>query len=157
MALEDDIVIFQHVPTFAVLGKQALRILAIGAESRTLQSGAVLFRAGDHADAGYLVQQGSVLLEQGAGADSQSYTVGAGTLLAELALFTDVVSPVTATAQETDHGLTHFAQPVPQDAGRLSDRRQEIARYHRPPRRRLDARPDGHAEDDRYRVAAAAI
>ena len=100
MALEDDIVIFQHVPTFAVLGKQALRILAIGAESRTLQSGAVLFRAGDHADAGYLVQQGSVLLEQGAGADSQSYTVGAGTLLAELALFTDVVSPVTATAQE---------------------------------------------------------
>ncbi len=100
MALEDDIVIFQHVPTFAVLGKQALRILAIGAESRTLQSGAVLFHAGDHADAGYLVQQGSVLLEQGAGAEGESYTVGAGTLLAELALFTDVVSPVTATAQE---------------------------------------------------------
>jgi CRP-like cAMP-binding protein len=101
MALEDDIVIFQHVPTFAVLGKQALRILAIGAESRTLQSGAVLFRAGDHADAGYLVQQGSVLLEQGAESAGQSYTVGAGALLAELALFTDVVSPVTATAQET--------------------------------------------------------
>ncbi len=100
MALEDDIVIFQHVPTFAVLGKQALRILAIGAESRTLQSGAVLFRAGDHADAGYLVQQGSVLLEQGADAKGESHTVGAGTLLAELALFTDVVSPVTATAQE---------------------------------------------------------
>ena len=99
MALEDDIVIFQHVPTFAVLGKQALRILAIGAESRTLQSGAVLFRAGDHADAGYLVQQGSLLLEQTSD-EKESYTVGAGALLAELALFTDVVSPVTATAQE---------------------------------------------------------
>jgi CRP-like cAMP-binding protein len=101
MALEDDIVIFQHVPTFAVLGKQALRILAIGAESRTLQAGAVLLRAGDRTDAGYLVQQGSLLLEQSADADGkESYTVGAGTLLAELALFTDVVSPVTATAQE---------------------------------------------------------
>ncbi len=102
MALEDDIVIFQHVPTFAVLGKQALRILAIGAESRTLQSGAVLLRAGDHADAGYLVQQGSLLLEQDTESDGkESYTVGTGALLAELALFTDVVSPVTATAQET--------------------------------------------------------
>jgi CRP-like cAMP-binding protein len=98
MALEDDIVIFQHVPTFAVLGKQALRILAIGAESRTLQSGAVLIRAGDRTDAGFLVQQGSLLLEQSD--EKESYTIGAGALLAELALFTDVISPVTATAQE---------------------------------------------------------
>ena len=34
MGLEDDIAFFEQVPTFAVLGKQALRILAIGAETR---------------------------------------------------------------------------------------------------------------------------
>ena len=49
----------------AALGKQALRILAIGAETRHLQSGAVLFYAGELADGGYVVQEGSLLLEPG--------------------------------------------------------------------------------------------
>ena len=40
MSLEDDIDFFEQVPTFAVLGKQALRILAIGAETKRLPSGA---------------------------------------------------------------------------------------------------------------------
>jgi CRP-like cAMP-binding protein len=63
MALEHDIAFFEQVPIFAVLGKQALRILAIGAETRHLQSGAVLFYAGELADGGYVVQKGSLLLE----------------------------------------------------------------------------------------------
>ncbi len=63
MSLEDDIAFFEQVPTLAVLGKDALRILAIGAEARNLQSGAVLFYAGELADGGYLVQEGSLLLE----------------------------------------------------------------------------------------------
>jgi CRP-like cAMP-binding protein len=46
MSLEDDIAFFEQVPTFAVLGTQALRILAIGAETKQLPSGAVLFYAG---------------------------------------------------------------------------------------------------------------
>jgi CRP-like cAMP-binding protein len=100
MALEDDVAFFQNVPTFAVLGKQALRILAIGAESRTLQSGAVLFSAGEVADGGYLVQQGSLLMEPDAASHGTVFTVGPGTLLGELALVTDIVNPVTATAQE---------------------------------------------------------
>jgi len=33
MALEDDIAFFEQVPTFAVLGRQALRILAIGGDA----------------------------------------------------------------------------------------------------------------------------
>ena len=63
MGLEDDIAFFEQVPTFAALGKQALRILAIGAETRTLQNGAVLFYAGELAEGGYVVQDGSLLLE----------------------------------------------------------------------------------------------
>ena len=63
MGLEDDIAFFERVPTLAVLGKQALRVLAIGAETRHLQSGAVLFYAGELADGGYIVQEGSMVVE----------------------------------------------------------------------------------------------
>ena len=49
--------------TLAALGKQALRVLAIGAEPRKLQAGAVLYYAGDAADGGYLVQRGELLIE----------------------------------------------------------------------------------------------
>ena len=97
MAIEDDIAFFEKVPTLSVLGKQALRVLAIGAETRQLQSGAVLFYAGELADGGYIVQEGSLTLEPAAG---EEYDVGPGTLLGELALLTDTVSPVTAIAAE---------------------------------------------------------
>lgn len=100
MALEDDIAFFERVPTFAALGKQALRVLAIGAETRHLASGAVLFYAGELADAGYLVQEGSLLLEPGTFSEGHEFTVGPGTLVGELALLTDTVSSATAIAKE---------------------------------------------------------
>ena len=98
MAIEDDIAFLERVPTLSVLGKQALRVLAIGAETRQLHSGAVLFYAGELADGGYIVQSGSVTVEPTSGKD---YTVGPGTLLGELALLTETVSPVTAIARES--------------------------------------------------------
>ena len=97
MGLEEDIAFFEKVPPLAALGKQALRILAIGAETRTLQSGAVLFYAGELADGGYIVQQGSMTLEPAAG---KEYSVGPGTLVGELALLTDTVCSATAIAKE---------------------------------------------------------
>ena len=99
MALEDDIAFFEQVPTFAVLGKQALRILAIGAESRNLPSGAVLFYAGELADGGYVVQEGSLLLEPNSPLEGKQRTVGPGTLVGELALLTDTVCATTAIAK----------------------------------------------------------
>lgn len=100
MSLEDDITFLEQVPTLAVLGKHALRILAIGAESRHLPSGAVLFYAGELADGGYLVQEGSLLLEPGTLQEGKEVTVGPGTLVGELALLTDMVCPATAIAKE---------------------------------------------------------
>ena len=100
MAIEDDIAFFEKVPTLAALGKQALRVLAIGAETRQLQSGAVLFYAGELADGGYIIQEGSLTLEPPTTSGSKEYDVGPGTLLGELALLTDTVSPVTAIARE---------------------------------------------------------
>jgi CRP-like cAMP-binding protein len=100
MSLEDDIAFFEQVPTLAVLGKNALRVLAIGAEARSLPSGAVLFYAGELADGGYVIQQGSILLEPGTPAEGEEITLGPGALIGELALLTDMVSPATAIAKE---------------------------------------------------------
>jgi hypothetical protein len=52
LPLEDDIAFLESVPTLALLGRPALRILAIGTETKKVPSGAVLFYAGDLADCG---------------------------------------------------------------------------------------------------------
>ncbi len=100
MTIEDDIAFLEQVPTLAALGQQALRVLAIGVETRALQSGAVLFYAGEMADGGYIVQQGSLALESGNPGEGEEHTVGPGTLLGELALLTETASPVTVIAKE---------------------------------------------------------
>ena len=100
MGLEDDVALFEQVPPLAALGKQALRILAIGAETRHLQSGAVLFYAGELADGGYVVQEGTLLLEPGTLSEGREVTVGPGTLVGELALMTNTVCQSTAIAKE---------------------------------------------------------
>ena len=100
MSLDDDIAFFEQVPTFAVLGKQALRILAIGAETRQLPSGAVLFYAGELADGGYVVQEGSLLLEPNSPPEGEQFTAGPGTLVGERALLSDTVCASTAIAKE---------------------------------------------------------
>ena len=100
MALEDDIATFERVPMLALLGEAALRILAIGAESRRIPSGQVLFYAGDLADCGYVIQEGSFMLEQDRPGAGEPAKAGPGTLLGEVALLTDTVRQVTATALE---------------------------------------------------------
>ncbi|MBX9776654.1 MAG: cyclic nucleotide-binding domain-containing protein [Xanthobacteraceae bacterium] len=100
MTIEDDIAFFERVPTLNMLGRAALRILAIGAESRYVHSGEVLFSAGEAADSAFIVQEGTFTLTVGQGEGGASVVVGRGTLLGELALLTETVRPVTATAKE---------------------------------------------------------
>ncbi len=101
MTIEDDIAFLERVPSFSILGRDALRILAIGAESRYVHSGEVLFALGDPADAGYVVQDGSFRLTIDAlDSDATVITVTRGALLGELALMTETTRPVTATAAE---------------------------------------------------------
>jgi CRP-like cAMP-binding protein len=100
MALEDDIAFLEEVPTLALLGRPALRILAIGVEARKVPSGAVLFYAGDLADCGYVIQEGSFMLEDDRPGQHEETHAGPGTLLGDLALITDTVRTATATAQE---------------------------------------------------------
>jgi CRP-like cAMP-binding protein len=106
MAIEDDIAFFERVPTLSLLGRAALRILAIGAETRYVHTGEVLFYAGDPADAGFVVQEGqfSIAPNEAEGGESgetgAGITVGPGTLLGELALLTATTRPGTVTALE---------------------------------------------------------
>jgi CRP-like cAMP-binding protein len=101
MTIEDDIAFLERVPSFAILGRDALRILAIGAESRYVHGGEVLFTVGDPADAGYVIQDGSFTLKtDNTESSSAAMTVSRGTLLGELALLTETTRPVTATAAE---------------------------------------------------------
>jgi CRP-like cAMP-binding protein len=101
MTIEDDIAFLEKVPTFAILGRDALRIIAIGAENRYVHGGEVLFMVGEPADAGYVVQDGSFTLRsETTQATAPDLTVRRGALLGELALLTETTRPVTATAAE---------------------------------------------------------
>jgi CRP-like cAMP-binding protein len=101
MTIEDDIAFLERVPTFAQLGFSALQIVAIGSETKRLENGEVLFRAGETADAGYVIQEGSLkLTKHDPRRSDPSVTLGPGVLIGELALLTETVRPVTAIAAE---------------------------------------------------------
>ena len=120
MSLEDDIAFFEQVPTLPALGKQALRVLAIGAEARQLQSGAVLvlrrrtrrrrlYRAGR-----------SLRLEPGTPPEGNEVIVGPRHADRRAGAAHRHGSPATAIAKEPTVVIRIIAQSVPQDAGRLS-------------------------------------
>jgi CRP-like cAMP-binding protein len=97
MSIEDDVALLERVPTFRVLGRESLRMLAIGSEQREVSRGDFLFQLGDQADCGFVVQRGSFRIDDGAGAEM---IVGPGALLGELALVHAMRRPSTATALE---------------------------------------------------------
>jgi CRP-like cAMP-binding protein len=99
MGIEDDIRFFEQVSALALLGREPLRILAIGAESRYVHGGEILFRTGESADAAYVVQEGSFRLASDAKGEA-GVMVGSGALIGETALLTETKRPATATACE---------------------------------------------------------
>ena len=98
MTIEDDIAFLERVPVLRRLGAPALRILAIGAESYSVDAGQLLFTAGDDADAGFVVQRGSFRIADEQGAEM---IAGPGALIGELALIVAMPRPSTATALES--------------------------------------------------------
>ena len=96
MSIDDDVALLERVPTLRLLGESSLRMLAIGSEQRDFSAGEVLFKTGDTADAGYVVQRGTFRVEEG-GAE---IIAGPGALIGELALIVAMKRPSTATALE---------------------------------------------------------
>ena len=127
MTIEDDIAFFARVPTLNLLGRDALRILAIGAENRYVHSGEALFRAGETADGAFVVQEGSFSLTAHP-AFGEAIKVGPLTLLVELAMITETKRAMTATALEPSSVLRiprslflKMLESFPESAWRLRD------------------------------------
>jgi CRP-like cAMP-binding protein len=97
MSIEDDVVLLERVPTLRLLGKEPLRMLAIGSEQRNVVSGDLLFSQGDEADSGFVVQRGAFRVDDGSGAETVARP---GMLIGELALIVAMKRPSTATALE---------------------------------------------------------
>ena len=72
--------------------------MAIGAETRHVDGGEVLFNAGDEAEGGFVVQAGRFHLSSSE--DGKDLTVGPCALLGEVALFAETRRPATAKALE---------------------------------------------------------
>jgi CRP-like cAMP-binding protein len=97
MSIEDDIALLERVPTLRLLGRESLRMIAIGSEQRNIQSGEALFREGDTADCGYVVQRGALRINDEVGAE---IVATPSMLIGELALLVEMRRPATATALE---------------------------------------------------------
>jgi CRP-like cAMP-binding protein len=100
MSIEDDVALLERVPTLRLLGREALRNLAFGTEQRDVARGEILFRAGDTADAGFVVQRGAfrVTAEDDGGTE---VIARPGDLIGELALIVPMQRPSTAVAVES--------------------------------------------------------
>jgi CRP-like cAMP-binding protein len=97
MSIEDDVLLLERVPTLRLLGSDALRMLAIGSEQRNVARGDWLFREGDDADSGFVVQRGAFRIDDNAGAET---IAGPATLIGELALVVAMKRPSSAVALE---------------------------------------------------------
>ena len=127
MTIEDDIAFLERIPIFRRLGSGALRIVAIGAESYSVEAGQVLFTVGEAADGGYIVQRGSFSLSTERGNEAE-IIAGPGTLLGETALIAETKRPATARAREDFDRAAHLALDVPAHARRLPGCRAAPAR-----------------------------
>jgi CRP-like cAMP-binding protein len=98
MSIESDIRFLARQPFFAVLGADALRNLAIGAQTLTVGPGSTVFEAGDHADGAIGVVEGALSLTDRSG---QARVVAEpGTVIGEMALLTPGLRGMTATAPD---------------------------------------------------------
>ena len=100
MSIEDDIAFLERVPALSLLGRDALRILAIGSETRYIHEGISLFAEGEDADCAYVVQEGSFDLVAERNSAIAPAIAGPGTLIGELALLAETKRPVAAIARE---------------------------------------------------------
>jgi len=137
MALSDDIDLLSRVPLFQGLDSDQLRLIAFGAEHRTVSAGQALFREKSPAECAYVIARGRLELSTlGRGGKPKVETVAErGTMLSELALVTMVERKYTAIALEdcdvirVTRALFHrLLEEYPEMAAVVQDRiRQSVA------------------------------
>ncbi|WP_332681729.1 cyclic nucleotide-binding domain-containing protein [Bosea sp. (in: a-proteobacteria)] len=100
MALNDDIAFLARQPLLSLMDRDALRLVAFAAESRSLRAGDVLFRRGEGSDGAFLVVSGAIALSREDDGRPAAEIAGPGSLIGELALFAALERPATAIARE---------------------------------------------------------
>jgi CRP-like cAMP-binding protein len=101
MSLRDDIDLLSQVSLFSGLDEEPLRLLAFGAEKRTVDKGETLLSAGSKPSAAFVVSGGAFALATPSRAGQAPISDALpGTLLCELALISDIDCRITAKAAE---------------------------------------------------------
>ena len=130
MSIEDDVALLERVPTLRLLGREALRVLAIGSEHREFARGDYLFRIGEQADCGYVVQRGAFRITLEDGSSTETIAVP-GTLIGELALIVPMPRPATAISLEFSSvirlGRTMFSRVLESDPAAARRLRDDLA------------------------------
>ena len=128
MSVEDDVALFEEVPTLRVLGGAALRLIAIGSESHDVMRGERLFTRGEEADAGFVIRRGVIRMEDGS---SAPMVASRGMLIGQLAMIVPIAWPTTATALELSAVLriprTLFKRVLEVDVAAAHQLRQVLA------------------------------
>ena len=110
MSLDDDIALLSRVRLFAGFHHDQLRLLAFGAEARTLGAGTLIYRQGDLSDGGYVIVRGNIDLMSGLH-NSIVTSNGPGALIGEIALITPTDNAATAAATE-DTEVLKISRPL---------------------------------------------
>lgn len=112
MTLNDDISLLERVRMLQGFDTEHLRLLAFGAEKRRVRKDELLFQAGQMAAGGYAVTDGCFELRRPGGDGNRKPNdpaakrqFGPGSLLAELALISDVDHVADAVALEDSQVL----------------------------------------------------
>jgi CRP-like cAMP-binding protein len=131
MALSDDMQLLSVLPLFHGLEPDELRLIAFGAEHRTVGPGQILFRERSPAECAYVVVRGQFELSV-LGRDGKPKvvtTVGPGTMLSELAMATMVERKYTAVALDDTEVMRiprqlfhRLLEEYPKLAGIMQDR-----------------------------------
>ena len=128
MSLARDMDLLRQVPLLAEFPDEQLRLLAFSAENVSYRDGEVLFSAGERADGGFVVADGTVTLETEDGAKLESFS--AGSLIGETALLVETRRPARAVANGTTEVIRirralfkRMLQEFPDIAQRLYDQR----------------------------------
>ncbi len=101
MAHDEDILFLRRIPTFRVLGPDALRVLAISTEKMHLRLGDTLFGEGESSDGAFVVIAGAIRLRRAKDKPLEEPQVArSGALIGESALIIETERSASAIALE---------------------------------------------------------
>lgn len=99
MALNDEVALLSMTSVFRDFERDALRRLALSAQTRMLKAGEVLYRESHPAEGGFVILSGRIDVESAR--DRKVFMAGTGDVLGELSLVIETNWPSTAIVRDT--------------------------------------------------------